>query len=536
MKRALLSLAVLCAFRPAAHGHIGSPSVFFEGRAGAYALSAVIRPPAGLPGAVQVSVRSDEADLRGVSLVPVLWQAGRDGSPMPVKAEPVAGQSNLWSAEVWLLRPGSYSLQIRAEGARGAGEATVPVNVLGVAGQPMPPGLRLVLLCCGLLLLTGAFGIAQALARDGALMPGTRPTALDAARGRRVGAITLGLLLVGVAGGAMRWRSMDLAFRTWGAQRPEPVAALVHAEERRVVLELRQPEQAGPRLPWSAVVPDHGKLMHLFLIRAPAYDVFAHLHPVRQGDSSFALELPALPAGGYELYGELTYENGLTQTLVANVALPQQPGRLLGLPLLVTNLAGEVLCGYPGGPPPVTGKLTADPDDSWHLDYRKAADSTPAAPESSSSDRLVAPLAGGYRLVFENAAKVAAGGDTSLRFTVLGPAGREAELQPYMGMLGHAAVRCADGSVFAHLHPAGSFSMAAQEVFAQREGLADAGRVGPGGAPFVPQDPAGLRAAGSSQVSFPFQFPKPGLYRVWVQVRLDGRVRTGVFELNIRKT
>jgi hypothetical protein len=30
-----------------------------------------------------------------------------------------------------------------------------------------------------------------------------------------------------------------------------------------------------------------------------------------------------------------------------------------------------------------------------------------------------------------------------------------------MGMLGHAAVTNADGSVFAHLHPSGSISMAA---------------------------------------------------------------------------
>ena len=34
-----------------------------------------------------------------------------------------------------------------------------------------------------------------------------------------------------------------------------------------------------------------------------------------------------------------------------------------------------------------------------------------------------------------------------------------------MGMTSHAAVLRSDGRVFAHLHPAGNFSMAAQMIF-----------------------------------------------------------------------
>jgi hypothetical protein len=37
----------------------------------------------------------------------------------------------------------------------------------------------------------------------------------------------------------------------------------------------------------------------------------------------------------------------------------------------------------------------------------------------------------------------------------------------------------------------------------------------------------------SHEVTFPYAFPRAGAYRLWVQVRLDGRVQTGVFDMQV---
>ena len=110
-----------------------------------------------------------------------------------------------------------------------------------------------------------------------------------------------------------------------------------------------------------------------------------------------------------------------------------------------------------------------------------------------------------------------------------------APLEPYMGMLSHAAIRRDDGSVFVHLHPVGSFSMASQEVFARDPGLGSAGAA----SAHAGMDHAGHSSHGMhhapavSSVSFPYEFPQPGRYRIWVQVKTGGLVKTGVFDVEV---
>jgi hypothetical protein len=120
-------------------------------------------------------------------------------------------------------------------------------------------------------------------------------------------------------------------------------------------------------------------------------------------------------------------------------------------------------------------------------------------------------------LVFEPPASLRAGVAQSLRFHVANPDGTPAtDLEPYMGMAGHAAILRTDLSVFAHLHPSGSVAMPAL---------------------MLAQAPHEMYAEGvhlPPAVSFPYAFPQPGSYRIFVQIKRAGRIETGAFDVAIQ--
>ena len=128
---------------------------------------------------------------------------------------------------------------------------------------------------------------------------------------------------------------------------------------------------------------------------------------------------------------------------------------------------------------------------------------------TSTTDRMSSGSAATARSI--------AGAERELRFSVRDAAGAPIAVEPYMGMAAHLAIASRDGSVFAHLHPSGSISMAAMQKFAG------------GGA-----DPhAGHIMTMDSAVAIPYAFPKPGPYRLFFQVRRGGRVRTAAFDVDV---
>jgi hypothetical protein len=106
-------------------------------------------------------------------------------------------------------------------------------------------------------------------------------------------------------------------------------------------------------------------------------------------------------------------------------------------------------------------------------------------------------------------------------------------LEPYMGMAGHAVVEREEGSVFVHLHPSGTVSMASQMAFAMRQpGDSVKGLLGKR-LNAIEHSTMSVQAPVAGSVSFPYAFPKPGRYRIWVQVKKNGRILTGAFDVPV---
>jgi hypothetical protein len=207
----------------------------------------------------------------------------------------------------------------------------------------------------------------------------------------------------------------------------------------------------------------------------------------------------------------VTYETGVAETLIGRVAVPPPAGipsqQAFDMTKEIWCQSGVILVGNSDSP------AALDADDSWHVS------------SGSVQDRRLSPLMGGGSMIFHGSGEPVADAETTLRFGVFSPDGHALPLQSYMGMLGHAVVRRADGEVFTHLHPVGTFSMAAQEILANEGNTSGAN-------PSARNLPVESELPG--EVAFPYAFPEPGNYRIWVQVRVDGRVLTGVFDVPVK--
>jgi hypothetical protein len=188
------------------------------------------------------------------------------------------------------------------------------------------------------------------------------------------------------------------------------------------------------------------------------------------------------------VFADITDETGFAQTVTAQARVPPAS-------------------------PAATNGAPSDPDDSW-------IGGRPLPPAVNAP--AVSDLGDGLTMTWElGKDPVRAGSEMSLAFLVRDPAGAPVALEPYMGMAAHAVVLRDDGSVFVHLHPMGTVSMASLQKFE--------GQTPEGASPHAMH-----HEAQDGKVSFPWAFPKPGPYRLWVQVKSKGVVRTGVFDLFVR--
>jgi len=539
--RASLKLLLVAGFgllgSATALAHVGSPDIYADGNAGPYRVFVTIRPPLVIPGVAEIEVRIEPGGppVSGISIAPIPLTGEASLHPPVADAMKQSAQDRqFYTGALWIMASGSWQVRFRVNGSQGVGLLSIPVPATSSSTVGMQAGLGILLGVLGLVLVAGAIGIVGAAARDAQLLPG----APVQAAGRKRAIIAMGIALVLMVGavwfGKVWWQSAadDYAHYVY---KPLTMTATVEqggqASGQILKLRIEDPGWLKSRR-LDDFVLDHDHLMHLYLLREPGLDLVYHLHPDQVVPGEFQLTLPSIPSGLYQVYADVVHATGFPETLVARLTLPEIAGR---------PLAGDDAKGLAQ---PVS-ELRTGPN-GWA--------GCPAQSTEGSQFRLP----DGYTMVWNNAATLPAKTPQVFEFSLFDPSGKPpSDMALYMGMVGHAAFVKDDGTVFAHVHPSGTVSMAALMMAAAQnqpagqrsnsmssmpdmEGMdsdEDVVKSDKAHGPKAAQTSAPSMQAGRpvatgipNAVGFPYGFPTAGAYRIFVQMKHGQTIETGAFD------
>jgi hypothetical protein len=472
--------------------HVGSPDVFFEGQAGGYRLLVAIRTPPVVPGVADIEVRVLDGQPRELTVVPLrLTGPGAVFAPIADQATRSIDDPRMFTAGLWMMVAGPWQVRITVDGDRGRGQVAVPVDALASRTLQMDRRLGLVLLSFALFIVFGFIAIVGASTGQAQTDPGQ---SLSPGRRRRAwiarGVATVFVAIVLVLGNW--WWNVEAGDYAGYIYKPLEMHPSLDTNGE-LSLTLHDPGWLGFRVV-DDLVPDHGHVMHLFMVRTPNLDHLVHLHPTQTHATVFGHRLPGADAGQYRLFGDIVHATGFAETAVADLMVPA-----------VDNT-------------PLEG------DDS---------EASVALGATFEPARTIAPLADGAHMVWQrDVAPLVARRPYQLVFRVEDASGTPVtDLEPYMGMPGHAVVIKRDLRVFAHVHPFGTAAMKSMALAASTlPGVAQ----DPTPDPHAMHRPEGVAPAAT--VSFPYGFPQPGEYRVFVQVRRKSGVQTGVFDMHVSES
>ena len=494
----LLLLLLLVSWRVEAH--VGSPDIYVDGQAGPYRLFVTVRPPAVIPGVAELEIRSQDAGIRQLRAVPLPFGGpGARFAPVPDVLARSRQDPQFFTGALWMMAAGSWQVRVTVDGDRGQGVVAIPVPSAARTTKKMQAGLGAILSVLMSFLVLGAVAITGASVREAQLPVGVAPDSKHKRRARIAMVIGFAVVL-GVLWYGRSWWNAQASSYAQNVYKPLTMTPRLQGDMLALTLtDPGWPPNSGPRLRTMAPVrtiddlaPDHGHLMHLYMLREPGLDAVYHLHPTRVRGGEFDLKLPSVPAGNYKLYADIVHENGFPETLVASLSLPDVKGR---------PLEGD----------DASGKATA-----W---------------SSAPVNVAVSRLPDGYRMrLLGPTGTIRSKQPEMFRFALVDPQGQAPkDMALYMGMLGHAAFVKTDGTVFAHIHPTGSVSMTAF-MKAQEQIVNPAGEDMPGMNHSAETAPATL----PNEVAFPFGLPSGGRYRIFVQMKHGDTVETGVFDVEAK--
>jgi hypothetical protein len=538
MKKIIFPFCLLTGFFLNAYAHIGSPGVVMEGSAGPYHVLVMVAPPDVIPGTTTVTVYLQQESNVHVYARPIYYRTGSKGAPSPDLLQPVPGIVGQYRGVLWLMNNGSSSIELHIEGSKGKGSMIVPVVAISTVQKKMPVATVYWLAILGILLFILMLTIIGASVSDAITKKG-EPLPAGKRRSRWIGVSVAALLCsLLLYGGNAWWQSEASMYRRFMYV---PMQANSKIEQvgnhHELLFTIDTSGTRGSLL--SYMIPDHGKIMHMFIMRIPGMDAFAHLHPKRVDTASYKAVLPSLPAGKYIAFADIVYNSGFTETIKDSFEIAHA----------------------------ITDSLNkTDPDDAYAF---AIPDNVVDNPMLLDKNTIICgktgsgvKLSDGSTLVWEGVKDepVEAGQLYTFRFALYDKNKQPAQPEPYLGMQGHAAIVRNDGNVYVHLHPAGTISMAAEKnlqarigdnisaaitdrkIFrdsvdryiqnlqsmteTQRNVLLNAGMN------MKMDSMPGMRV--NNMIQFPYSFPSPGQYRIWVQCKRNGQILTAAFDKLVR--
>ena len=387
----------------AAKAHIGQPDVYVRGAAGPYTVYVSVHPPAVVPGAAEIDVRTSDGGVTAVSAVT------DDGA---IALQPFAQEQkfvgSVWAPDFTRV----WKITVRVAGASGMGEMSLPVML------PVRESSRwnLPLVFAGEAIFLLAAGFAGLEWRKYVIRVRAASLVVSSARFPRGLLIVASILIL--CGAVAALACVCSVIRALRQHTLAPVVQVRMLDNR--VLDVELSRALGGHV-LDDITADHGHLMHLFLLREPGMDVLLHLHPVMVSSTRDAAEfneiLPPMAPGNFAIYADIAHADGVAETAVAEASLPMETAHALS----GDDSIGVIAHGAGAG----CGSTVSLPD--------------------------------GYTMRLDCSAPLQVKAGLLLSATLLDASGNApTDMRNYMGMAGHAVIVARDGSVFAHIHPMGT--------------------------------------------------------------------------------
>ena len=405
-----------------------------------------------IPGIAEIQIRTSTPGVKQIKIVPLyIVGEGSKYPPPPDVLLPSKDDPQFFSGKLWLMASGSWQVRVEADGDAGSGTIAVPVPAAARSTMPMQNGLGALLAALMVLLVAGIVSIIGAARREGQLEPGQQvgPAQKRAARLVMAGAFVI--VAAVLVGGAFWWKTAaaNLSNRMIYTA-PELFVSLVPGDQMLLRIGDSKWHTRRPETVATSLMPDHGHLMHLFLIRTPQMDRFYHLHPVPDKGGVFFEDLPPIAAGHYQVFADIVRVSGFPDTLSAQIDIPETAGK----PLSGDDSTASAV------------PISPDSQNTKDASRANAKDTASVKDTNDAQASLISSLPDGTRMIWERApGPLLANQLLWFKFRLEDANGKPvANLEPYMGMAGHAEFVRSDLSVFAHVHPDGSVPMAAVQL------------------------------------------------------------------------